>query len=1211
MVITTVEAIHLISILSQNSKFRPTEHIDGPYNDDYNPVEHRCYNDALSIGIGRGSQFFTYGGSHVVLEVTKDNYDSCITSNPISISDSSPTTFSLTVSGIRYFICGTAGHCEQGMKVEIQTIPAATPPPAFTSPPPSFDSPAPAAPPFSTGAPPPNDDTATPPPSSDSPAPAAPPVSTDAPRPNDDIAPPPYDENAPAPPVISGGGPNNTGETTNQPPTPEPSSAATFKIATIVSMVADHIEGSRRVPRFDGCRDKGNNLVGQVSSPLGIGLGNGYEALDLRDAQIERLRQRIHELETNPFDRFEDRGESSETQTTVNESEDGDDGFEIFLLAGPINNASHPTSNPEFEGRLQPDDFLDWHQTVKRIFDLRDILDHLKVKLVAIKLKEYASLWWDHVQDKRYREGKHKVESWEKMKRLLKSKFLHVTYKQWIIIISNRVPYPLKNSFANLSACECVVGKTKMKNKLALRVEQQLNNKLKPLTKFPTTSHPPTSAPWVGLINTEPPVIPTTQTGTSNALRCFKCQGLGHLKQDCPNKQILSFVDEPEPTYDIEEEEEPTEVLYLDRGEIFMSRRVLNVVPSDHGDDTTWIRNNIFITQFYPPKHLDSYKLTWLKKGNLVQVTHKCLVQFSIGNKYTDELWCEVIPMDACHSLLGRPWLYDRHVKHDGFCNAYSFKKDGLIITLAPLNPCDKPQQPLTKHDFVGLTKQPTTTHVLALVVVEANPEPLKCPAVVLLLFREFTDVFPDDIPAGLPLMRDIQHCIDFVPSASIPNKPAYRMNPKEYAELHRQVTELLDKGLIRESMSPCAVPTLLVPKPNDGAKLFSKINLRSGYHQIRMRDGDEWKTAFETRDGLYEWMVMPFGLSNAPNCLKSSKFSWSTTSQAAFKLLKKSVTEAPVLALPNFANVFQVECDASGVGISGVLSQLNRPIVAGFEPLKVLYKDDPDFKAIWETCEVTLFRDYVQRDGLLFKGCHLCVPLSSFRESIILECHQGALAGHFGRPWEDVSIYFILGLTLTQRKKDSIMVVVDRFSKMAHFVPCSKTYDALEVARLYFSEIVKLHGIPKTITSDRDVKFVGHFWRTLWRRLGEKMQFSSSHHPQTDGQTKVTNLSLGNLLRCLVGDNKKQWDFSLPQAEFAYNRSTHSSTRHNPFMVVYGRNPFTTLDLVPLLGVTQYNAKGSDRAEQIKLLHEQRVKERIMFRGGGWFNSYASMSGD
>ncbi|GJS22655.1 RNA-directed DNA polymerase [Tanacetum coccineum] len=196
--------------------------------------------------------------------------------------------------------------------------------------------------------------------------------------------------------------------------------------------------------------------------------------------------------------------------------------------------------------------------------------------------------------------------------------------------------------------------------------------------------------------------------------------------------------------------------------------------------------------------------------------------------------------------------------------------------------------------------------------------------------------------------------------------------------------------------------------------------------------------------------------------------------------------------------------------------------------------------------------------------------------------------------PWEDVSLDFVLSLPRTQRAKDSVVVVVDQFSMMAHFVPCLKTFDASQVARLYFAEIIKLHGVPKTLTSDRDVKFVSHFWRTLWTRLGSQLQFSSSHHPQTDGQTEVVNRSLGNLLRSLIEDNAKQWDLILPQAEFVYNRLVNRTTSKSPFEVVYGRNPITPLDLVLVREVGQFSEEGADQSEQIKELHWS-VKEQII----------------
>jgi hypothetical protein len=359
-------------------------------------------------------------------------------------------------------------------------------------------------------------------------------------------------------------------------------------------------------------------------------------------------------------------------------------------------------------------------------------------------------------------------------------------------------------------------------------------------------------------------------------------------------------------------------------------------------------------------------------------------------------------------------------------------------------------------------------------------------PSLAVSLLQEFEDVFQEEMPNELPLIRGIEHQIDFVPGAAIPIRPAYRSNPEETKELQWQVEDLMSKGYVRESMSPCAVPVLLVPKKDGmwricvdcrainnitvkyrhpiprlddmldeshGSCIFNKIDLKNGYRQIRMKEGDEWKTAFKTKYGLYEWLVMPFGLTNAPStfmrlmnhvlrafigkfvvvyfddilvyskdlnehiehlryvfdvlkyeklhanfkkcnfCMekvvflgyvvtttgievneekvkaikewpmpksiteirsfhglasiyrrfvkdfstlaaplteiikKNVGFHWGADQDNAFATIKERLCSTPVLALPNFNKAFEIECDASGIGIGAVLMQDRRPI--------------------------------------------------------------------------------------------------------------------------------------------------------------------------------------------------------------------------------------------------------------------------------------------
>ncbi|XP_048629617.1 uncharacterized protein LOC125601539 [Brassica napus] len=411
--------------------------------------------------------------------------------------------------------------------------------------------------------------------------------------------------------------------------------------------------------------------------------------------------------------------------------------------------------------------------------------------------------------------------------------------------------------------------------------------------------------------------------------------------------------------------------------------------------------------------HPRPYRLKWLNDETELRIAEQVVVSFSIG-KYHDQVKCDVVPKQAGHILLGRPWQFDKETIHHGRTNVYSFSHNNKKHSLAPLSPQEvyEMQQAMDYASKVSKTNLYITssqvvkslhheTHVLLMVFREscfAGIEATELPGEVQGLMEQYKDVFPDEIPAGLPPIRGIEHQIDFVPGAPLPNRAAYRVYPEEAKELGE--TDLSQEWI--------------PPSSNEG--------------------GDEWKTAFKTKQGLYEWLVMPFGLTNAPStfmrlmnqvlrpfigkfvvvyfddiliyshCLddhlrhleqvikvlssqgpkvdeekikaiqdwptpttighvrsfhglasfyrrfvkdfstiaaaltsvikKNVSFIWGPAQEESFNKLKYSLTHAPVLTLPNFDKTFEIECDASGTGIGAVLTQGGRPVAYFSEKL-------------------------------------------------------------------------------------------------------------------------------------------------------------------------------------------------------------------------------------------------------------------------------------
>ncbi|KAK1615268.1 hypothetical protein QYE76_020785 [Lolium multiflorum] len=620
---------------------------------------------------------------------------------------------------------------------------------------------------------------------------------------------------------------------------------------------------------------------------------------------------------------------------------------------------------PKFKGEDDAEAYLSWALKVDKIFRIHNYSGAKKVAMASLEFEDYANTWWEQVVTLREEKGDPPIDTWEDMKEEMQARFVPTHYKTDLFNKLQKLKQGTKTveeffkemeltmMRANIQESENqtiarffiglnypikrIVEFQQYSNMVELvhqasKAERQVNEDIKYskskqyfasklATSIPTTSVKPsassTPSKQPSIQSRMKQTVSSTasskaSTGPSN-VTCFKCGTQGHKSFECKNTKVMITMENGdietlsegeyealvqaavanEEDYDEESGEDPLLCTH-DPSPSLVVTRVLTTQPQAMEDQ----RCNIFQTRagiggksikviidggschnlastelceklnLPLRKHPHPYHVQWLSDKGNVKIQHTVTVNFKIG-PYEDTVECDVVPMTVCHMLLGRPWQFDKKAIHDGFSNAYTFK--------------------------------------------------------------EFQDVFPDELPHGLPPLRGIEHRIDLIPGAPLPNRAAYRTNPEDTKEIQRQIQDLLAKG-----------------------------------------------------------------------------------------------------------------------------------------------------------------------------------------------------------------------------------------------------------------EVVRLHGIPASIVSDRDVKFMSYLWKSLMAKFGVKLLFSSSSHPQTDGQTEVVNRSLSTLLRTLVKTNLKSWEDCLPHAEFAYNRAKHSTTARSPFMVVYGFEPPTALDILPLPLHERTNMDFDERTTAMKKLHEE-----------------------
>ncbi|KAK1646376.1 hypothetical protein QYE76_064181 [Lolium multiflorum] len=511
-----------------------------------------------------------------------------------------------------------------------------------------------------------------------------------------------------------------------------------------------------------------------------------------------------------------------------------------------------------------------------------------------------------------------------------------------------------------------------------------------------------------------------------------------------------------------------------------------------------------------------------------------------------------ILELGAYDAVLGMDWLKScGKMSVDWTLKSMEFVHDDKEIRIQGM--VSKQQQQLEELSSIQLQKWLAGNDVWAMAILDHVPTAGETSTFTVApdlqsVLDEYEDVFSE--PNSLPPRRQWDHAIALEPGAKPTNTRPYRYSPLQKDEIERQVNEMLAAGIITASMSPFASPVLLVKKKDGswrfcvdyrrlneltiknkfplpvvdelldelaGTKFFSKLDLRAGYHQIRMRPEDEAKTAFKTHHGHFQFRVMPFGLTNAPatfQCIMNSVFapflrkfvivflddilvysaSWEEHLQH-LKLVLEKLKEAQFFAKLSKCSFGQTSIQYLGHIISdqGVATDPDKTLVMEQWPIPTTITELRGFLGL-----TGYYRKFVKNYGIITK------PLTQ-------------LLTKKGFQWteEATAAFLILKKAMTQTP---VLALPD-------------------------------FTLPFSVETDACDSGVG-------AAMGTELHYSTAYHPQTDGQSERVNQCLEQYLRCAVQDNPKRWRRWIPMAEFWYNSSYHTALGCSPFKALYKRDP-------------------------------------------------------